>query len=64
MDHFSFEVMGDLIVVSADKYKIPIAVKMHQHRHQKGWDKPVRKTREIVNQYTPSTWGILPQFVG
>lgn len=28
MDHFSFKVMGDSIVASADKYKIPIAVKM------------------------------------
>lgn len=28
MDHFPFEVVGDLIVVSADKCKTPIAVKM------------------------------------
>lgn len=64
MDHFSFKVMGDSIVASADKYKIPIAVKMWQHRHQKGWDKPARKTWVILNQYIPSTLGILPGFVG
>lgn len=28
MDHSSFEVTRDLIVVTADKYTIPIAVKM------------------------------------